>query len=123
LKKVAFATFFIYDNLMYHAHIYFTLDEMALATQVRNNIIAALPQLTYKGQLIPMPIGPHPKPMFELHIPSASINLAMATIDGLRNGLSVLIHPVQTDELEAHTNGASWLGEKLKLNLDVLSKK
>jgi hypothetical protein len=37
----------------YHGHIYFSLDEMALATQVRENIIKELPQLTYAGQLIP----------------------------------------------------------------------
>jgi DOPA 4,5-dioxygenase len=81
-----------------------------------------LPQLTYAGQLIPIAIGPHPKPMFEIHIPASHINLAMATIDSRREGLSVLFHPVQADELEAHTNGAKWLGEKLPLKLDILMK-
>ena len=37
----------------YHAHIYFALDEMPVAAQVRDNIIKHLPQLTYTGQLIP----------------------------------------------------------------------
>jgi len=104
----------------YHGHIYFSLDEIELARQVRENIMKALPQLTYAGQLIPIPIGPHPKPMFEIHIPAAIINYAMATIDGLREGLSVLIHPVQADELEAHTNAARWLGTKLPLDLSIL---
>ena len=104
----------------YHAHVYFSVDEMVLAEQVRDNIIEALPQLTYTGQLIPIAIGPHPKPMFEIHVPAASINYAMATIDGLREGFSVLIHPVQADELDAHTGGARWLGNKLALNLSVL---
>ena len=104
----------------YHAHIYFASDEMALATQVRENIIKDLPQLTYTGQLIPMAIGPHPKPMFEIHIPAFHINYAMATIDALREGLSALIHPVQSDELDAHTNSAKWLGTELLLNLSVL---
>ena len=107
---------------MYHAHIYFTLDEMALATRVRENIIKELPQLTYKGQLIPIPIGPHPKPMFEIHIPAANINYAMARINALRQGLSVLIHPVQHDEMAAHTSDSRWLGEKLPLNLDILKQ-
>ncbi len=104
----------------YHAHIYFTSDEMALAAQVRENIINQLPQLTYTGQLIPIAIGPHPLPMFEIHIPVGNINLAMATIDGLRKEFSVLIHPVQSDEFIAHTSDARWLGEKLALNLKVL---
>ena len=107
---------------MYHAHIYFNLDEMALAGIVRENILKDLPQLTYTGQLIPIPIGPHPKPMFEIHIPAASINYAMASIDTLRQGLSVLIHPVQDDEMAAHTIDARWLGEKLPLNLDILKQ-
>jgi aromatic ring-cleaving dioxygenase len=104
----------------YHAHIYFSTDEMALAAQVRESIIKQLPQLTYAGQLIPISIGPHPQPMFEIHIPASSINFAMATMNELREGLSVLVHPVQTDELAAHTSGASWLGEELPLNLNVL---
>ncbi len=106
----------------YHAHIYFTLDEMKLAEQVRENIIKALPQLTYAGQLIPIPIGPHPKPMFEIHIPADSINYAMASIDAVRQGLSVLIHPVQHDEMAAHTSDSRWLGEKLPLNLEILKQ-
>jgi aromatic ring-cleaving dioxygenase len=104
----------------YHAHIYFTPDEMALAAQVREDIIQHLPQLTYTGQLIPIAIGPHPLPMFEMHIPAGTINLALATIDKLRKEFSVLIHPVQTNELEAHTSSARWLGEILPLNLNVL---
>lgn len=104
----------------YHAHVYFALDQMALATQVRENIVNEIPQLTYAGQLIPIAIGPHPQPMFELHIPASQINYAMATIDVLREALSVLIHPVQHDDLQAHTNDARWLGNKLALNLSVL---
>jgi aromatic ring-cleaving dioxygenase len=104
----------------YHGHIYFSISEMALATQVRENILKDLPQITYAGQLIPMPIGPHSKPMFEIHIPASHINYAMATIDKLRSGLSVLIHPVQHDEMAAHTSDARWLGEKLPLKLDIL---
>ena len=110
------------ESVMYHAHIYFNLDEMALAGQVREKIIKDLPQLTYQGPLIPLPIGPHPKPMFEIHIPTADINYAMATIDDLRQGLSVLIHPVQHDEMAAHTLDARWLGENLPLNLDILKQ-
>ena len=107
---------------MYHAHMYFTLDEMSLASIVRENIIKELPQLTYTGQLISMPIGPHLKPMLEMHIPAMQINDAMASIDALRQGLYVLIYPFQHDEMDAHTIDARWLGEKLPLNLDILKQ-
>ncbi len=104
----------------FHAHIYFSADETALATKVREDIIEALPQLSYIGPLIPIPIGPHSKPMFEIHIPASIKNYALACIDGLREGLSVLVHPVQQNELEAHTDSAVWLGTKLHLKLEVL---
>lgn len=106
----------------FHAHIYFSKDETALAAKVRERIIEALPQLTYTGQLIPIPVGPHTKPMFELHIPAAIKNYALACIDGRREGLSVLVHPVQQDELAAHTSAAVWLGTKLPLKLEALNK-
>lgn len=104
----------------FHAHVYFDLNQIALATQVRDDIIRAIPELTYKGQLIPMPIGPHTKPMFELHIPAHVMATVKPRLETLREGLSVLIHPVQHDELDAHTNSAVWLGEVLPLNLDIL---
>lgn len=104
----------------YHAHVYFDAQNSSTAARVRNNIIQDIPQLTYRGQLIPMAIGPHPKPMFELHIPGDCINYAMASIDVLREGLSVLIHPVHNDEYLAHTQEAKWLGTELALNLDIL---
>lgn len=104
----------------YHAHVYFSLDQSALASKVRENILKDIPQITYAGQLIPISVGPHTMPMFELHIPASMINYAKASIDELREGLSVLIHPVQADELDAHTQSAVWLGKKLDLKLEVL---
>lgn len=107
---------------IFHGHVYFSADQIERATEVRQNLASALPQLTYLGKLITRPIGPHTKPMFEIHIPAAEIERIMPVIDELRQGLSVLIHPVQENELEAHTTGARWLGEKLPLDLTVLTK-
>lgn len=105
----------------FHAHIYFTDNEIELAQQVRNDLIRAIPQLTYVGELIPKPIGPHSRPMFEIHIPAAEIDHIAPVIDKKRAGLSVLIHPVQDDELAAHTVFARWLREKLELDLNILN--
>lgn len=104
----------------YHGHIYFSENEIALAVAVRENLAKALPQLSYVGKLIPKPIGPHSKPMFEIHIPASEINEITRTIDKMRQGLPVLIHPVQENELEAHTVCAKWLGQKLPLDLKAL---
>lgn len=107
---------------VFHGHVYFSADQIERATEVRQNLASALPQLTYLGKLITRPIGPHTKPMFEIHIPAAKIERIMPVINELRQGLSVLIHPVQENELEAHATGARWLGEKLPLDLTVLTK-
>jgi|SRR3990172_5992532 len=104
----------------FHGHIYFSESEIGLAARVRENLAKALPQLTYVGRLIPKPIGPHSKPMFEIHIPASEIDTATSVISEMRQGLSVLIHPVQENELDAHTVSAKWLGPRLSLDLEVL---
>ena len=106
----------------YHCHIYFVASEAALAEQVRTEIVAALPSLTYAGHLINYPIGPHPQPMFEIHIPAANLEHALNVIEEKRRGLSALIHPVQADELAAHTELAKWLGTPLELRLEYLPR-
>lgn len=104
----------------FHAHIYFAENESLLAEEVRDSLVYAVPQATYVSELILNPYKPHSRPMFEIHIPAADINKAASLIDKKRAGLSVLIHPVQEDELAAHTIFARWLGEKLPLNLEAL---
>ena len=37
-----------------------------------------------------------------------------------RDGLNILVHPETTDAFTDHAVNALWLGEKLKLRLDVL---
>jgi len=106
----------------YHAHIYFDLSQRALAQQVHQRIVDAIPALSYIGKLIPKPIGPHPKPMFEIHIPSSALNESITTIDALRDGLDVLIHPVHSDDLAAHTTDAKWLGKPLQLNVAIFKQ-
>lgn len=104
----------------FHAHIYFSKNESVLAEKVRDNLIYAIPQAAHVSELILDPPGPHPKPMFEIHIPAVDINKAALLIDKKRAGLSVLIHPAQEDKLAAHTIFARWLGERLPLNFDAL---
>jgi aromatic ring-cleaving dioxygenase len=105
----------------YHAHLYFEPEQAALAEQVRLAIVQAIPELTYLGSLIPILVGPHPKPMFEIHIPVSILDEAIATIDSLRAGLDVLIHPVHDNDLAAHTVDAKWLGKPLTLNIAIFT--
>ena len=106
---------------VYHGHVYFDLAQLPLAEQVRTSLATALPQLTYNGQPITRPIGPHTKPMFEIHFYAQDLSTVLNKLETLRMGLSVLLHPVQRDELAAHTSKAQWLGQKLELKLEVLT--
>jgi len=103
----------------YHAHIYFSLVETSLAEQVRKRIAEAIPELSYLGQLIPKLVGPHPKPMFEIHIPAPILDSAIVKIESLREHLDVLIHPVHNNHLVAHTLDARWLGNPQTLNVAI----
>jgi len=67
-----------------------------------------------------MPIGPHTKPMFEIHIPGAELETVTEAMEHMRRGLSILIHPVEGNQLEAHSIHAKWLGQQLPLNLNIL---
>lgn len=106
----------------FHLHVYFSANQQAQAAVVRQNMIRALPGLTYKGDLIGQPIGPHPLPMFELHIPAEDLEAALPIVEKLRQDLSVLIHPVLEAHLTAHTAAARWLGQPLSLDLDFLRR-
>lgn len=106
----------------YHAHIYFKLEQIPMVERIRLAIAQAIPALTYVGRLIPMPVGPHPKPMFEIHIPAPILEDAIATIERLREDLDVLIHPVHDDDFVAHTEEARWLGKPLSLNVAIFKQ-
>lgn len=106
----------------YHAHVYFELAQSALAEQVRKQLMLAIPEHTYSGKLVLKLVGPHPKPMFEIHIPANVLDQTINTIETLREGLDVLIHPVNGDPVAAHTTEAKWLGKPLALNITLLKQ-
>jgi aromatic ring-cleaving dioxygenase len=106
----------------YHAHVYFELEQLVLAERVRLAIANAIPEITYLGRLIPMLVGPHPKPMFEMHIPTLILDDATQKIELLREDLDVLIHPVHDNDFAAHTVDARWLGHALTLNIDIFNQ-
>lgn len=104
----------------FHLHIYFDAQTQDSARQLRQQILMEDWPLAYVGTLIPHAIGPHPRPMFELHAASAHLDAVCARLEARRGPHSVLIHPVQADEYAAHTRDARWLGPALALRLDRL---
>ncbi|TNY19883.1 DOPA-like domain-containing protein [Rhodotorula diobovata] len=70
------------------------------------------------------PVGPHPLPMFEVNtFTPAQFGALFGFLVAYRGDLSVLIHPnTHESELLDHTVKATWMGERLELNLDPLRK-
>jgi aromatic ring-cleaving dioxygenase len=71
------------------------------------------------------PVGPHPYAMFEVNIFTPEQFGAFVPWLAVNRGpLSVLLHPNcdDQDDVRDHTDRATWLGEKVLLDVDMLKK-
>ena len=102
----------------YHAHIYYGADTRALAANVRESIASRF--TVELGSWHDEPIGPHPQAMYQVKFATAEFNRIVPWLMLNRLGLNVLVHPNTGDAYEDHATHALWLGDKLKLRLDVL---
>jgi len=103
----------------YHAHIYFDPGEAReRAAKVRELIgqrfVARL------GSWHDKPVGPHPKPMYQV---AFAVDLFPSFVPWLmlnRQGLTVLVHPNTRWPRADHLTHALWLGEILPLDDSML---
>ena len=107
----------------YHAHIYFELDDRQRAERLhrqfaRSRAAGDLADLRYVGEMRDRPVGPHPKPQFEIHFLARALPAMTALIR--QSGLRALVHPLTDDDLADHTTLATWIGEPLALDESVL---
>ena len=71
------------------------------------------------------PIGPHTLPMFEVNLfTPAQFGAFIPWLVINRGPLSALLHPNtdDEDELRSHSQRATWLGEKIPLDLGILKR-
>lgn len=107
----------------FHAHIYFDEGYFAAARGLHeqfNHMLAngSLPNLVLVGKMFDKPVGPHPKPQFELHFLASALPDIVPLLRA--SGLTCLVHPLTDDDLADHTTLAEWLGEPLPLDETVL---
>jgi len=103
----------------YHAHIYFDPGEAReraerLRTLIGERFVARL------GSWHDKPVGPHPKPMYQV---AFAVELFPRFVPWLmlnRMGLSILVHPNTRRPHDDHLVNALWLGEKQPLKGDML---
>ncbi|EEZ00751.1 DOPA 4,5-dioxygenase family protein [Vibrio cholerae] len=104
---------------MYHAHVYFDLEQTVDAERFRQHIAHERSDVLAIFGLVPRLVGPHLKPMFELHFRDNQHGL-VEWLDANRGALSVLIHPVSgDDEYDHQDDQIRWLGETLGINRTV----
>ncbi len=101
----------------FDAHIYFEANELEKATQLRDKMKEHFRDETFfVGDVIPVPIGPHPMPMFEANFPQDIFTEVVLWLMKERGDLNVLVHPLSGDDYYDHTQGAMWLGHAVKLD-------
>jgi DOPA 4,5-dioxygenase len=103
----------------HHAHIHFDSRERAAADRLHR----MLSESKGTGELASVemrdkPVGPHPKPQFEVHFREDSLTAVLSLIK--ESGLTALVHPLTDDDLADHTSLAHWIGEPIPLDLSVL---
>ncbi|KAL9596047.1 MAG: hypothetical protein Q9219_006063 [cf. Caloplaca sp. 3 TL-2023] len=96
--------------------------EVKDAENLRERILQEFPELsTYKMHY--KPIGPHPIAMFEVDIDNpAQFGAFVPWLAIHRGNLSVLVHTNTGNHLRDHTQNATWMGEKLPLNVERFEK-
>ena len=101
----------------FDAHVYFTEDKIKDATELRDKIRDQFKdEVFFVGDMIPVPIGPHPVPMFEANFPQGIFTEVVLWLMKERGEFSVLVHPLSGDDYYDHTQGAMWLGDSIELD-------
>jgi DOPA 4,5-dioxygenase len=101
----------------YHAHIYYTDADRAVAAALRDRFSAGDPEVLFVGRM-DQGVGPHPIPQYEVHFLEAARPDVVAAIEA--SGVRALVHPLTDDDLADHTTLAHWIGEPLDLDVTTL---
>ena len=116
-SESAFETLTVNQQMKYHAHIYFDAgtEIQAHAFQAAHTKEASRLGL-WVSHLVDRKVGPHPQPMFEVHISSEHLKDYVTFLEKQNPGLSVLLHEDTGDDDKDHSDGARWFGKKLELD-------
>ncbi len=101
----------------FHAHIYF--DEETLNTAKEIIYLADQFDFIQIGTIHERLVGPHPMWSCQLLFKREHLNTMIPWLMNNRKSLKVFLHPLSGDDLADHTIHAMWLGEPVKLSLDI----
>ncbi|MBD2307408.1 4,5-dioxygenase [Chroococcidiopsis sp. FACHB-1243] len=102
----------------FHAHVYYDRQSREVAARVREELSTKFD--VRLGRWHDNPIGPHPKPMYQVAFLPEQFGAIVSWLMLHRQGLDILVHPTTGNDVADHTKHALWLGEKLELNIEFL---
>lgn len=102
----------------FHAHVYFDAHTAHTAAQLREEVRRRFGVAV--GTLYSVPVGPHPKAMFQIRFGRHDFSRLVPWLMINRASLDVLVHPETGDDLLDHTQHRIWLGVPQPLNLAAL---
>ena len=104
----------------WHAHVYFTPDQIDRARTVCEAVRDrfGVPM----GNMHPQPVGPHPTGSCQMTVPADKFAEVTAWLALNRDGLTVFTHAETGDVMADHTRHVVWLGDSQPLRIDVLEK-
>ena len=103
----------------YHAHIYYDAATKPAAERLRVKLESNFDQPIY-GRWHDKPVGPHPRWSYQVAFGPELYNEIVAFLDEHREGLTILLHEQTGDDVRDHTDGASFLGDAVALDIDAL---
>ncbi|KAI9226116.1 MAG: DOPA-like domain-containing protein [Piptocephalis tieghemiana] len=106
----------------FHFHLYFNhhnREESLFASRLRERIIELKDEEYFHAHPAPLhmkPVGPHPTGNLEVWTPKEEYSRVYDFVTSNRGNLSVLIHPISSQQRRDHSDRAVWLGRPLNLN-------
>jgi DOPA 4,5-dioxygenase len=108
------------DITGFHAHVYFDEATREVAERLRGELT---PRFAVElGRVHAQPVGPHPKPMYQVAFAGAEFAAFVPWLMLNRAGLSILVHPNTDDPVADHEANPLWLGQPLPLDVDFIRR-
>ena len=104
----------------YHAHIYYDPETREAAARVRQGLAAGFH--VQLGSWHDEAVGPHLKSMYQAVFAPDEFGKIVPWLILHSECLSVIVHPSTGDGYGDHLERSLWLGDKLKLNENVLRR-
>ncbi len=103
----------------FHAHIYYEPGTRQTAARLREGLAQFDVRL---GSWHDEPVGPHPKPMYQVLFAPDQFGEIVPWLMLHREGLDILVHPETGTNVKDHLDHSLWLGKKLELNIGVFRR-